>query len=136
MLFFEKIKDDFANPRNAAGGSLRQKDSKKTALIPLKFFAHSIGDIDEKIELKVVDKENLFSKSQAEKIIEEFFRQFPPDDFTEIKNNTAKQAKQFVSGRYTSGKFKFKISYLLKKTNDNFLITQLRIEKPHEGQFH
>jgi hypothetical protein len=91
---------------------------------------------DEKIELKVVDKENLFSKSQAEKIIEEFFRQFPPDDFTEIKNNTAKQAKQFVSGRYTSGKFKFKISYLLKKTNDNFLITQLRIEKPHEGQFH
>ncbi len=91
---------------------------------------------DEKIELKVVDKENLFSKSQAEKIIEEFFRQFPPDDFIEIKNNTAKQAKQFVSGRYTSGKFKFKISYLLKKSNDNFLITQLRIEKPHEGQFH
>ncbi len=40
---FKNINTKFANPRNAASGSLRQKDSAVTAKIPLKFIAYTYG---------------------------------------------------------------------------------------------
>ena len=44
---FLKLKDNFANPRNAASGSLRQKNPIETKKIPLNFIAYTFGYIED-----------------------------------------------------------------------------------------
>ena len=43
---FQAIKNNFANPRNAASGSLRQKNPQDTKKIPLKFIAYTFGYVN------------------------------------------------------------------------------------------
>ncbi len=56
---FSNLKNNFANPRNAASGSLRQKNSEQTKKIPLNFIAYTFGYF----ESKIIKKQSEFLRS-------------------------------------------------------------------------
>ena len=89
---FEKIKSKFANPRNAASGSLRQKNSEETKKIPLKFVAYSYGYFED----------NNFKK-QSEFLSNLKSWGFKTDKFNKVISgidNLLKNHKQFEDKRY------------------------------------
>ena len=59
---FNNLKNNFANPRNAASGSLRQKNSEETKKIPLNFIAYTYGYLETDKIKKQSDFLNLLKK--------------------------------------------------------------------------
>ncbi len=86
---------------------------------------------NENIELVLPQKSGIFSKSQAEMVLKDFFTKNPPEGFR-IIHEGSRQKASFAIGNYTTGTAVFRIYFLTKKVNGNLLIHQLRIEKQND----
>ena len=104
---FEKIKDKFANPRNAAGGSLRQKNSSETAKIPLKFFAYGIGEV----------KPKLFKK-QSDLLKRLKTWGFPINELCETVNNTDEIEKNHLKLENLRSNLDYDVDGVVYKVNN------------------
>ena len=85
------------------------------------------------VDLKILDKEDVYSKAQAELILKDFFGKNPIKSFSVIHKGTSKNGDQFAIGTYetTAGK-KFRSYFLFKKEGTGLTIQQLRFEEQDE----
>jgi Domain of unknown function (DUF4783) len=79
------------------------------------------------IELIVLDIENVYSKSQAQVILKDFFKEYNVENFY-IKHQGDKDNMHYVIGDLVTSNKTFRISFILKTINNQLLIHQLRIE--------
>ena len=111
---FEKINNKFANPRNAASGSLRQKNPVETKKIPLNFIAYSYGFLSE----------NKFKK-QSEFLLALKTWGFKTNKFNKIISGTS----ELVNNHNKMENLRFNLNYdidgLVYKVNDTSLQTRL-----------
>jgi hypothetical protein len=80
------------------------------------------------VELVILENEDVYSKTQAEMILRDFFEKQPPKNFA-ILHQGGKNGSKYAIGDLTTSKGNFRVYFLLKKREDSYLIHQLRIEK-------
>jgi len=83
---------------------------------------------NENVELVVQTHDDIYSKSQAQQIVAEFFKSNKPKQFS-ILHQGGPEAARYAVGSLTTNTGTFRVYILLKKKNNNSYIHQLRIEK-------
>lgn len=95
------------------------KQGKSSELV--KFF-------DEKLSVRILNQEDLLSKSQAEANLKYFFEKHTVKNFTVTHSSSVNSNVQFVTGSLETSNGKFRVSILLRRN----LISQFRIENDNE----
>ncbi len=81
------------------------------------------------LELDIPDSEGVYSKSQAEQILNRFFNKYPPVSFTlSHKGNSAAGAKFAVGDYVTLKEQTFRVTIFLKKSGEQYLMHEIEFQ--------
>jgi hypothetical protein len=83
---------------------------------------------DYKVSIKLINQEDVLSKSQAEANLKYFFEKHPVKSFSSSHVSSVNNSSQYITGTLESGNEKFRVSILIRRN----LITQFRIETAND----
>ena len=109
-LFFQDVSEDLAN-------AIRTSNTKEIS----KYF-------NDKIDLKVVDKEDVYSKAQAEIIIKDFFDKHAVKSFNLAHKSATSNGPSYAIGTLETANGNFRTYFLFKTIGEKTTVTQFRIE--------
>lgn len=84
-----------------------------------------VKNFNNMVELNFEGEKSNYSKSQAELVLKEFFKKYPPVDFQYIHQGSSKQGLTYVIGKYTFENGSFRVWILIKKFDEDFLVDSI-----------
>lgn len=83
------------------------------------------------VEMSVLDKEDIFSATQAKNILSSFLSHHKVTSFSLLHSGGKPNAKYYI-GNIATATGKYRVFYLLKGSGTNYKIHQFRIEKQED----
>ncbi|OFX20547.1 MAG: hypothetical protein A2033_01145 [Bacteroidetes bacterium GWA2_31_9] len=83
------------------------------------------------VEMTVINKEDVYSKSQAEIILRDFFSNNTPTEF-KLMHKGGKDGAKYAIGNLKTTTKTYRVYFLVKNNNKTPYIQQLRIEESDE----
>ncbi len=82
-----------------------------------------------KIDLTVLNTNDIFSRDQAEQILKKFFKKHPPKAMELEHKGTSRLEDKYRIGKLITEEDAYRITFFLKKVDDELYVKQLRIEQ-------
>ena len=86
---------------------------------------------DNTVDLKILEKENIYSKPQATILVKDFFSNYKVTNMV-LNHEGGPENAQFAICNLTTAQGKYRVYFLFKTSNGKTLIQKFRIEK--DGQ--
>lgn len=83
---------------------------------------------NEKVSIKIINQEDVLSKSQAEANLKFFFEKHPVKAFSSSHVSSVNNGAQYITGTLETSNGKYRVSILLRQN----LIAQFRIENDND----
>ncbi|MEX0966805.1 MAG: DUF4783 domain-containing protein [Bacteroidia bacterium] len=81
------------------------------------------------VELTILTDENVYSKTQAEMILKDFFSNHQPTSFKIIHTGSSAKGCKYAIGNLVTNNGAFRTYFFIKEINGSLFIQQLRFEK-------
>jgi hypothetical protein len=84
---------------------------------------------DNNVDITVYNKEEMYSKTQAEMVVKDFFSKNPPSSFKIIHKGTSNQGSEYAIGTLVTSVGSFRTYIYVKQKATAYSIQEIRFEK-------